>query len=412
MTGALTDVPLLIDMLADTTLDLVCVIVPKEAQKVGNALKTISEMQQKRLPWVKPQRLGLDTTKLFEKKTVHRLSKYMYLVQHNVKVLALHLSTYCVDKQVGEQGPSSRRTRNLVKVAASNSSNARNCLDPPLEFIAEFCHCTVDMSTGFQKQPQLNLGFVYIDVKGKDTVTVPSYVMANITDMSERFHVDAMGGYFGGADKEQLSEMGERLHCINDMPCVDHWITDIDPTRRPGPVCKIPRELGRKYCIWMPVLFFVRGHFKRYINSGVRVAASLSSWSRCGRDEVSPMDVEIGQDLLGRFRPRSELPRWDMKSAGDADLADFGRLKTPLVSWKDWAPNIFQAVLFYGTSIPSKSSQERKAEQSRNRAAAKGYAKGAKGKGKGRKGKGKGKAKGSKGKAKGSKGKERAKGRK
>ena len=100
---------------------------------------------------------------------------------------------------------------------------------------------------------------------------------------------------------------------------------------------------------------------------------------------------------FGKNRGEGEGPRWPLNDRGAPLVPNVGAIKLKAVTWerangvKNWIPHVYQTPLWLGTSVPSKSSQERQEQRIQ--------AKGKK-KGKQKKGKGKGKTNRANGKSK------------
>ena len=109
-----------------------------------------------------------------------------------------------------------------------------------------------------------------------------------------------------------------------------------------------------------------------------------------------PAVAEMADDIWNLALPLDVMPDWQNKSKGNPTVPFLNAIKTKHPNPTRWVANVFQHIMFAGTSTPGRGAQKRQKEKM----AAKGKGKG-KGKDKGHdKGKGKGNDKG-KGKDKG-----------
>ena len=103
-----------------------------------------------------------------------------------------------------------------------------------------------------------------------------------------------------------------------------------------------------------------------------------------------PLEAEfpkMADDIWNLALPLDDMPDWQNKSKGNPTVPFLNAIKTKHPNLTRWVANVFQHIMFAGTSTPGRGAQKRQKEKA------------AKGKGKGKdkghdKGKGKGNDKG------------------
>jgi len=160
-----------------------------------------------------------------------------------------------------------------------------------------------------------------------------------------------------------------------------------------GPIAQVIVENGgwSRGPSFMPNYLLAFGPYNRY---------------ECPEDPAEfPEDFPtMADDLWEVMVPLDQMPDWENSSLGNPSVPQLGKIVAKDPNFKRWRHNVFQTVLWIGTSTPSKNSQKRQSQKGKGRSRGKGKHKAEdkgndKGKGKG-KGKDKGKCK-DKGKGKG-----------
>ena len=81
-----------------------------------------------------------------------------------------------------------------------------------------------------------------------------------------------------------------------------------------------------------------------------------------GNDPL-PDNVKFAQDLWDETT--LDFPAWPPNDEGSPFVPNLGAINMKKVNWSKWIDNVFQTVIWLGTSTPGKKSQERQEKQKR-----------------------------------------------
>ena len=73
--------------------------------------------------------------------------------------------------------------------------------------------------------------------------------------------------------------------------------------------------------------------------------------------EPLPESLAFAEDL--RDETTLDFPTWTPNDEGSPFVPNLGAIKMKNIDWNKWIDNVFQTVLWLGTSTPSHNSQEK-----------------------------------------------------
>ena len=259
------------------------------------------------------------------------------------------------------------------------------------EWRAQFAKVTVRLDTTKQRLALISYGVFNCSNRillEQPVVDIPhvKWKLDCVVDCTRRHGLQFITGWFGN-DPTVVEHIGYRGNAVLDLPLVqvfseksERWTDDTGQSR------------GREYHA-LPQYTVI---FSDYRNCDFRweerpPISELQKNTR-SRGHESPFRLQINGGAMvqwfGKHRGEGVGPRWPPNDRGAPLVPSVGAIKLKAVTWerangvKNWIPHVYQTPLWLGTSVPSKSSQERQEQRIQ-----------AKGKKKGKQNKGKGKGK-------------------
>ena len=116
---------------------------------------------------------------------------------------------------------------------------------------------------------------------------------------------------------------------------------------------ELPNRSRGEECLTHPSYFMIFGSFKD------------ARWPR--EPTRAPENFVLGRDIEADMEPTHLMPSWAYNGQGLRDAPFLGTIKTKPVDFKKVAPHSFQTNLWLGCSVPSKASQRRFLDRSREK---------------------------------------------
>ena len=167
------------------------------------------------------------------------------------------------------------------------------------------------------------------------------YFPETLSDTEERCIVDSvlrykmafLIGYFG-PNKDGVARIGKDTRAIASGPMAQ--------------VFAFPQSRLQ----FIPSYMMVFGHYRNIheVKTAPVWAEFHEHFRQCSRPSYELEDMML---------PISQMPSWTKVDRGSPFVPNLGTIKQKPVDWKWWTPHVHQMVIWYGTSIPSASSQSR-----------------------------------------------------
>jgi hypothetical protein len=215
---------------------------------------------------------------------------------------------------------------------------------------ARFGTATMTLNTANQRMDKIVIGVTSCPEKLTDAQT------DCLADCVVRRQVALLTGYFGD-NKEAVEKIAIKARAVHDMPLVQPFLTE-DPQSRTG--ANAPAQ-------FMPAYFVPFGKPRRVSQPKVESQPCWQAFHAKFKDRSRRAD-----DLQDMMLPFSRLPRWPWNEKASVLLPSLGNLKTKPIDWARWIPHVHQVAVWYGTAIPSKSSQEKQAARRKGKDSGKG----------------------------------------